>query len=113
MFSKKFDVKQLVYVELFTNFILSLPLLFIFGDFHLDLHWKFITGVVYLAVIATSLVFFLQMRYQKDTTATKAAIIYCLEPIFASGIAYLTIGETFTTTGLVGAAIIITRILFT
>src|SRR3989304_5662850 len=111
MFSKKFDVKQLVYVELFTNFILSIPLVFVFVDFHLEPHWKFITSVVYLAVIATSLVFFLQMRYQKDTTATKAAIIYCLEPIFASGIAYLAIRERFTTIGLIGAGVVIGGIL--
>lgn len=111
VFSKRFDVRQLVFVELLTNFVLSIPLIFIFDQIHLDLNWELTTFLVYLSVLATGVVFFLQMRYQKDTTATKAAIIYTLEPIFASGIAYLTIGETFTAIGLIGAGVVIAGIL--
>jgi drug/metabolite transporter (DMT)-like permease len=113
VFSRKFQVKQLVYVEMVTNFILSIPLIFIFDgkDMFLHLHWKLIALLVYLSVIAAGVVFFLQMRYQRDTTATKAAIIYCLEPLFASTFAYFTIGETFTTVGLIGAGVVIAGIL--
>jgi drug/metabolite transporter (DMT)-like permease len=112
LFSRKFDVRQLVYVQIVTNFLLSIPLIFVFDQVHFDLRWKFIVNLLYLSAIATSLVFFLQMRYQKDTTATKAAIIYCLEPVFASIIAHLSIGETFTTIGLIGAGVVIAGILF-
>ncbi len=111
VFSGKFEVKQLVFVQILTNFVLCLPLIFIFDTVHLSLNWKLISFLIYLAAIATSLVFFLQMRFQKETTATKAAIIYCLEPVFASSIAHLSIGETFTTIGLIGAIIIIAGIL--
>jgi len=111
VFSRKFDVRQLVYIQLLTNFILSIPFIFVFDKIYLEFDWKFAGFLLYLAVIATSLVFFLQMRFQRDTTATKAAIIYCLEPIFASGIAYLTIGESFTTIGLIGAGVVIGGIL--
>lgn len=41
-------------------------------------------GLIFCAVFATSLALFLQTKYQKHTTATKAALIFCLEPIFAS-----------------------------
>ena len=112
MLSKKFDVKQLVYVELLINFILAIPLVFIFDQVFLASEWKLWLSLLSLSVIASSLVFFLQLRYQKETTATKAAIIYCLEPLFASGIAYLSIGETFTTIGIIGAGVGIAGILF-
>lgn len=112
LFSRKFEVRQLVYVQIMTNFILSIPFIFVFDQIHFDLHWKLLVNLLYLSVIATSLVFFLQMRYQKDTTATKAAIIYCLEPVFASIIAHFSIGESFTTIGLVGAGVVISGILF-
>jgi drug/metabolite transporter (DMT)-like permease len=113
VFSRRFEVKQLVYVEMLTNFILSIPLIFIFDgrEMFLHLHWKLFVLLLYLSVIAAGIVFFLQMRYQKDTAATKAAIIYCLEPIFASLFAYFTIGETFTTMGLIGAGVVMAGIL--
>lgn len=46
-----------------------------------------ILTVLYTGIFATTIVFLIQMRYQKDTTATHAAIIYSLEPVFASVIA--------------------------
>jgi drug/metabolite transporter (DMT)-like permease len=111
MFSRKFNVQQLVYVELLTNFVLSIPLIFIFDDMYFHLNWKLILSLIYLATVATGLVFFLQMKFQKDSSATKAAIIYTLEPIFASSIAYFAVGESLNTVGIIGAGIIIAGIL--
>ena len=43
-----------------------------------------IISILYTGILATALVFLLQVRFQKDTTATHAAIIYTLEPVLAS-----------------------------
>ena len=43
-----------------------------------------IIAVGFCAVFATCLVFYLQMRYQGDTSASRAALIYALEPVFAT-----------------------------
>src|SRR3990172_6200066 len=100
------------FLTIFCAIAFAFQLVFIFDQVFLASEWKFWVSLLYLSVIASSLVFFLQLRYQKETTATKAAIIYCLEPLFASGIAYLSIGETFTTIGIIGAGVVIAGILF-
>jgi drug/metabolite transporter (DMT)-like permease len=43
--------------------------------------------ILYTGILATVVVILIQLRYQKDTTAAHAAIIYTLEPVLASMIA--------------------------
>lgn len=43
--------------------------------------------LLYTAIFATIVVFLIQTRFQKETTATHAAIIYSLEPVLATIIA--------------------------
>jgi drug/metabolite transporter (DMT)-like permease len=44
-------------------------------------------SIFYTAIFATIIVFLIQARYQRDTTATHAAIIYSIEPVLATIIA--------------------------
>ncbi len=41
-----------------------------------------------------ALTLYLQNRFQKDTTATRAAVIFSAEPVFAAGFSFLIFGET-------------------
>lgn len=41
-------------------------------------------GILFCAVFATSLAYYLQNKYQKFTSAPKVALIFALEPVFAS-----------------------------
>jgi len=63
------------------------------------------------AVFATSLAFLAQNYAQKHTTATKAAIIFTAEPVFALIISSATLGETLSQKGILGAALIIAGML--
>ena len=63
-------------------------------------------GILYTAIFATLFTTALQTKYQKLVTPTKAGIVYSFEPIFASIIAYLAIGERITSFGLIGATLI-------
>jgi drug/metabolite transporter (DMT)-like permease len=67
--------------------------------------------LAYLAVPATIVTTFVQTRYQKDTTPTKAAVIFTLEPVYASVLAAIFLGETLGTTGLIGGALIVGGVL--
>ncbi len=67
--------------------------------------------ILYTGILATAVVFLLQMRYQKDTTATHAAIIYSLEPVFASIIAVYVNHLSFTEPVLVGGGLILLSVL--
>lgn len=107
IYNKKFDTAQLLYVQLLTTCVLSIPSLLLFDKFQFDLGSSLILTLLITSVLATSLVFYLQNKYQQYTTATKAAIIYALEPVFASFFAYFSFGETFATISLLGAGLIV------
>ena len=64
-------------------------------------------ALAYLAVLATVLTLVVQTRYQKDTTPTRAAVIFSLEPVFAALLAYVVIGEQIGTLGVIGGAVVV------
>ncbi|MBI4850885.1 MAG: EamA family transporter [Acidobacteria bacterium] len=73
--------------------------------------FKMILQLVYLGTIATILTIFAQTFAQKYVTATRAAIIFSLEPAFASIMAYIFAGEKITWRTIVGGILIIIAII--
>ena len=75
-------------------------------------HVKFIItknlifGLGYTAIITTLLTTALLIKYQKALTPTKAGIIYSLEPLFASIIAFFVLSEKISNFGLIGSILI-------
>jgi drug/metabolite transporter (DMT)-like permease len=49
--------------------------------------WQALGTIVYCALMATCVVFYLQTRYQHDVPVSRAAVIYAFEPLFATVIA--------------------------
>jgi drug/metabolite transporter (DMT)-like permease len=70
-----------------------------------------VAGILYLCIFATVVALFIQTKYQRETTPTKAAIIYTMEPVFASTIAYFTLGESLTPVSIFGALLMIAGLL--
>jgi len=74
------------------------------------------SGRVWLALavtslLATALAFAIQTWAQRHTSATRAAIIFSLEPVFAWVTAFLVAGEVLTGRSVVGAFLILAGIL--
>ncbi|MDF1561544.1 MAG: DMT family transporter [Deltaproteobacteria bacterium] len=69
-----------------------------------------VKAVLFCAVAATVLTFFLQARYQRHTTAPRASLIFASEPVFAALFAYWLLGETVGPTGLAGAGLVLLAI---
>ena len=63
-------------------------------------------AVLFTAVFATSLALLAQNYAQRYVDPTRTALIFIAEPIFAALFSYLFLGETLTTNGLLGAALI-------
>lgn len=80
-----------------------------------DMFFRFSAGsvvsLIYLTGFATILSLYMQTRYQKDTTPTRAVIIFSIEPVFASIIAWWLLSEYLGSLGIVGAALIIAGVL--
>lgn len=81
----------------------------------LNVRWSggllFALGVT--AVLGTALAFSVQTWAQQYTSATHAAVLFSLEPVFAAGFSYLVIGERLGGRGFLGAALILAGVLVT
>jgi drug/metabolite transporter (DMT)-like permease len=95
LYTKKLDYILLVIVQLATVTILSLFLAVIFEKPALNLSYSFNVwwGIIFMGVFATAFAFYMQNRFQRYSTATKTAIIFSGEPIFAAIFAYFILGE--------------------
>ncbi|WP_297499371.1 DMT family transporter [Thermococcus sp.] len=100
------DYLSLSFWQIFWNFIFSTVFALFFEPLSVPtsaLPWA---GIVYTAVFGTVIAFTLQVRYQRETTAYRAALVYSMEPIFGSLSAFLLLGERFTGRSLLGALLI-------
>jgi drug/metabolite transporter (DMT)-like permease len=71
-----------------------------------------IGAILYLAFFASTIAIFVQSKYQRETTPTKAAIIFTMEPVFAAIIAYIALAESMSGIEATGAAIMFGGLLF-
>lgn len=68
-------------------------------------------SIVYCAIFASVLAFYLQVRFQRYVTATKAAIIFSAEPVFATLTAIVYLNENLSYRFFAGAVLIFSGIL--
>ena len=68
-------------------------------------------AILFCSLFATVIALFLQIRYQQDTTATKVALIFTLEPVFGGFFDWLIDHHHLTTQANIGAALILLSII--
>jgi len=68
-------------------------------------------GIAICAVLATAVAFSVQLWAQQYTTSSHAAILFTLEPVFASATSYLLLRERLGSRALLGAAFVLAGIL--
>ncbi|MGG4491873.1 DMT family transporter [Metabacillus idriensis] len=68
-------------------------------------------ALIITALFATAFAFFVQTKLQQYTTASRVAIIYSSEPVFAALTAFLFIGERLTVYGMTGCLLILAAML--
>jgi len=74
-------------------------------------HIKVLIAVLFCSIVATIIGLYLQMKYQQYTTATRAALIFSLEPVFASIFAYFINGDPITSHMLLGGGVVLLSII--
>lgn len=105
----KKEVLDLVFSELIITMLLALLFHIFFEPESLPLRNIFISfiPVLYLGTIATSLTLTLQLIGQKYLTPTKSALIYNLEPVFATIFAFFILKESLSLIQSIGAFLIL------
>jgi len=109
LYAKKVDYVPLVIVQLATVFVLCLLMAIIFERpaLHLSYSFNIWWAIILTGIFATALAFYMQNRFQRYSTATKTAIIFSGEPIFAAVFAYFLLGEKVGLIAWVGGLLII------
>ncbi len=106
------SVGGLSFVQVATTAVFSLLAFPLFAVTHVQpawVHWdRDLAGAVLItAVLATAVAFSIQMWGQRYTTATHAAILFSLEPVFASLTSYVVLRERWGARSISGALLIL------
>lgn len=116
-FTKGDDSKErtIQLVALQFMFVLPLPvigfLIFELPDFYVSFDPNLIASVLFNGILASFILTIIHTTYQRYTTPVKAALIFSLEPIFASLFALAFMSEILTNTELLGATILMFGVL--
>jgi drug/metabolite transporter (DMT)-like permease len=105
------DKLQLTYVQFWICGILALISAWLFEDSKITFSTDLIVYIVYLTLFATIVAMWVQNQVQGDTTPTRAAVIFSIEPVLAALFAYFILGEILGTSGIIGASVILAGII--
>ncbi len=107
MATQEGDPLRLTFVQILTNGLISMFAALLIEDIFIRLTSNLVLSFSYLVILATILTLYLSTKWQKETTPTRAAVIYTIEPVFAAVIAYLLLSEIIGSLGIIGGAVII------
>ncbi len=109
--SKEMTTEQLLFLQLSTIAVFSIVAVVLFETPRFAVTTNSLLSLGYLTILAALFTTWVQTRFQKDTTPTRAAVIFSVEPVIASGIAYVLLGETLGPLGVLGGALILAGVL--
>lgn len=109
--SKEMTTFQLLFVQMASMGVYSVLAVLLFESPRIDLTPRTIIVLLYLTILATLMTTWVQTRFQKETTPTRAVVIFSIEPVIASVVAYLLLGETLGALGVLGGGLIIAGVL--
>ena len=109
--SPEVDKMQMTFVMFMVCGVMGFGSALLFERIQVDYSGTFIVALLYLTIFATVVAMGVQNRYQGDTTPTRAALIFALEPVIAGILAYVVRGELIGAPGVVGGGVILTGLL--
>jgi drug/metabolite transporter (DMT)-like permease len=109
--SREMSPLQVTFIQMGVIAVLSTVSVILFETPRFALTGQSILTLLYLTFLATALTTYVQSRFQKDTTPTRAVVIFSIEPVFAAAIAYILLGEQLGNMGILGGALIIGGVL--
>jgi drug/metabolite transporter (DMT)-like permease len=112
-YASQYDSTLLTFIQLVVVAALS-TLVAGFNDKLLPTHFsmELIVTVLVTASLATAIAFWVQTKYQPQTTADRAVLIFSLEPLFAAIFATLLLQETLPLSAVVGGGLIFLAMIY-
>jgi drug/metabolite transporter (DMT)-like permease len=110
-YSKRMSFEMLSVVQVATASLLAGSLFWWMETPRLECRPAVVVAVVVTGLLATAVAFTVQTWAQHYTTATRTALIYMLEPVFAWLTSYLLVGEGLSVRAAAGASLILGGVL--
>ncbi|NQY20238.1 MAG: DMT family transporter [Campylobacteraceae bacterium] len=108
LYAKEKDSILLTFIQLLVMAILAMLVAFYYNNLlPKEFSSTLLITVSITAVLSTAIAFWLQTKYQSQTTADRAVLIFSLEPIFAVIFASLILSEEITLSLVLGGGIIV------
>ncbi len=111
IFSKNENVLHLAFIQVSITTLIAVVVV-PFETIIFTPNSQLLLSLLYLGVCVTIGTTYVQTRFQKDTTPTRAVIIFTIEPVIAAVLAYFVLNEILEITGIIGASLIVAGILF-
>jgi len=111
IFTKEYDTAKLTFLQMVVTIVLACVCALLLEHPHFKLTLNLTLALGYLSILATLLTLWLQTCFQKETTPTRAAIIFSLEPVISAALAYSIDKENIGRLGIAGGAIIVVGLL--
>lgn len=105
-FSKKINEKDLLTYQFLTVTIISYIATIFFGEYISINILSFLT-IIYVAIVGSIIVIYLQLKYQKHIGSNLTAILFLSQPIFSAFLSIILLEETFNLTQILGAGILL------
>jgi drug/metabolite transporter (DMT)-like permease len=109
--SREMTTLQLTSLQMVSTCVYSWIAVALFETPVVRLTGSLIGSMLYLTFLATALTTYVQTRFQKDTTPTRAVVIFTIEPVFASIVAGVLLGEQMGPAGMLGGGLILAGVL--
>jgi drug/metabolite transporter (DMT)-like permease len=110
-FSEKMSFETLSVIQVGTAALLAGSLFWLVESPRLAWRPGVVVAILVTGLLATALAFSVQSWAQQYTTATRTALIYMLEPVFAWLTSYLLVGEGLSVRAALGGALILGGVL--
>jgi drug/metabolite transporter (DMT)-like permease len=101
------DVFWLTAIQFGVVALMSVVASVLLGDHILVWHQEIAWALAITVIFATVFAFLVQTAMQRFTSATRTALIFCMEPVFAALYAYFVAGERLGLPGFIGAFMIL------
>ncbi len=111
IFTKEHDAAQLTLIQFATAAVGGGLMAGTFEHTWIELHPTLLWWLLYLTVAATVVAIYVQTKFQKETTPTRAAVIFSVEPVIAAVFAYFVLGEVLGLPGILGGGLIVAGVL--
>lgn len=112
-YAKHVQALPLTIIQIFSVALLSFISSFIFENpqamyrAEVLLKKEVLSGLLITSILATAFAFLAQTYFQAYTSATRVALIFAMEPVFAALTSYIVIGEQFTISMIFGCLLIL------